>query len=172
MPMFDLENYVDVKERISDFWKAYPNGRIKTRVVDLDEPNATQRMVVVLAEIYKNLEDAVPTATGLAKEREGSGGANRTAFLENAETSAIGRAIANMGVATERERPSRQEMESVERNIEEHEASLHTIKELALHGSADLKKRVKERWPLLKESKVEAAKFLEEMQGEFPAEGE
>jgi len=51
-----------------------------------------------------------PDATGLAQEREGSSTVNKTSALENCETSAIGRALANLGYAAKGKRPSREEM--------------------------------------------------------------
>ena len=169
MGRFNLEDYVLVEDRIEEFWTKHPKGRILTEVTHLDHPEAKQRMVVIKATIYTESDSlSVPIATGWAKEREGTMGANQTAFLENAETSAIGRALANMGVATKKGRPSRQEMEAVERNMSEHEAILDTIKELASKGNEELKKKVKSNWKLLKEDRVEAAKFLEAMGAEYP----
>lgn len=54
---------------------------------------------------------APPDATGLAQEVIGQGNVNRTSALENCETSAIGRALANLGYAPSSERPPREEME-------------------------------------------------------------
>lgn len=169
MGRFNLEDYVLVEDRIEEFWKNHPDGRIITEVFHLDHPEAKQRMVVIKAIVYTTSDHlSMPTSTGWAKEREGTMGANQTAFLENAETSAIGRALANMGVATKKGRASRQEMEAVERNLDEHEAILETIKELASQGTDDLKKKVKSNWKLLKEDRVEAAKFLEAIGAEYP----
>ena len=56
-----------------------------------------------------------PAATGWASEREGDGEINRVACLENTETSAVGRALANLGFTASRRRPSREEMEKAAR---------------------------------------------------------
>jgi hypothetical protein len=108
MPRFDVSNYVDVQERLVRFWSEYPDGRIDSDLMSL--PDEFER-VVFKASVYKRLEDAVPAATGWAAEVAGGQGANQTSWHENCETSAIGRALANMGYATSgKDRPSRQEM--------------------------------------------------------------
>ncbi len=114
MPSFDLSTYVDVAERIDKFYSTYPspNGRIETELLNVQQGSQTQ--FIVRALVYL---DEVCLATGLAEESLGGAGANKLAALENAETSAIGRALANMGFQTTRDgtrqRPSRQEMEKV-----------------------------------------------------------
>ena len=67
------------------------------------------------AEIYFNREDDRPVATGYAEEVRGASPVNKTSHAENAETSAIGRGLANCGYATKGSRPSREEMEKVQR---------------------------------------------------------
>jgi hypothetical protein len=56
-----------------------------------------------------------PAATGWASEREGDGDINTVACLENTETSAVGRALANLGFTASAKRPSREEMDKVAR---------------------------------------------------------
>jgi hypothetical protein len=73
----------------------------------------------VKAEIYFNSEDARPTAIGHAEEIVGASPVNRTSALENGETSAIGRALANCNFASLGKRPSREEMEKVQRYKDE-----------------------------------------------------
>jgi hypothetical protein len=69
---------------------------------------------VIRAELW--LED-VCIATGYAEEVRGAGNVNRTSHVENCETSAVGRALANAGMAGTdvNKRPSREEMSKVER---------------------------------------------------------
>ena len=117
MPKFNPDDYVDVAERIRRFWKDYPDGRIVTRLESL--PDQFER-VVFSASVFKDSGvDRVPDATGWAAEIRGetyADGANLTSWHENCETSAIGRALANLGFVTTNEpRPSRQEMEKVGR---------------------------------------------------------
>lgn len=93
---FDVKNYVDVAERIRAFYERYPEGSIQTEMVRLEGD-----MVVFRATVYRDREDRCPT-TGWAYEREGVGFVNRTSFIENCETSAIGRALANLNFPTSR----------------------------------------------------------------------
>jgi hypothetical protein len=68
---------------------------------------------VIRAELW--LED-VCIATGYAEEVRGAGNVNRTSHVENCETSAVGRALANAGMAGTdvNKRPSREEMSKVQ----------------------------------------------------------
>lgn len=113
MPMFDTENYVDCQERINRFWTENPEGAIRTRLMSPMDDFTQCRFE---AAIFKRRDSTAPDATGYAFELAGGGGANKTSHEENCETSAIGRALANMGYATKREdRPSKQEMDKANR---------------------------------------------------------
>jgi hypothetical protein len=113
MGRFDLKDYVEVKDRIPLFLESHPDGRIVTEILYLDFA-ATPPTCVIRAELYRDHEATEPMATGLAYERE-SGMINKTSFVENCETSAVGRALANANFAGTGPRPSREEMEKVER---------------------------------------------------------
>lgn len=113
MANFIPADYIDVQERITRFWQEHENGRIET---DLMSPPDDFTQCRYVARVYRNAEDGRPAATGWAFELAGGQGANRTSHEENCETSAIGRALANLGYATRgADRPSRQEMEKVAR---------------------------------------------------------
>jgi hypothetical protein len=72
----------------------------------------------VLASIFRTEADARPWTTGLAEETVQGRGVNATSALENCETSAIGRALANAGYATKGKRASREEMSKVKAKVE------------------------------------------------------
>jgi hypothetical protein len=112
MPNFNLENYETVEERLAKYWKDHPNGRIWTEVVQISDDGS---IVTIKALVYKDIEDVNPVATGIAQETQGQGGfANKDAWMENCETSAIGRALANWKYqGSNKPRPSRQEMSKV-----------------------------------------------------------
>jgi hypothetical protein len=71
-------------------------------------------VITFRALAYRSASDTEAAATGWAAERDDDGEINAVACLENAETSAIGRALANLGFATS-VRPSREEMEKANR---------------------------------------------------------
>jgi hypothetical protein len=106
---FNPAEYSLVADRITEFYDRFPTGRIITELV------SRERDIVFRAEVYRRVEDSVASATGWASEREGDGEINLVACLENSETSAIGRALANLGFTASRKRPSYEEMQKAER---------------------------------------------------------
>jgi hypothetical protein len=111
--MFNLEDYETVEERLVKYWKDHPDGQIHTKVLE----HTTSRFIVE-ASIYRTEADARPWTTGLAEETIQGRGVNATSALENCETSAIGRALANAGYATKGKRASREEMSKVAKGVE------------------------------------------------------
>src|SRR5215210_2823472 len=109
-PDFDPSDYAPVAERIRLFYEAHPRGRIQTELV-----SRTPQEVVFKALIFRSPTDELPAATGWAAEREGDGEINLVACLENTETSAIGRALANLGFTASKQRPSAEEMAKASR---------------------------------------------------------
>lgn len=116
MARFNLDDYVDVAERISLFYEKYPAGKILTELLNVQTNGEKQTQFIVQAHLY---DGEILLASGLAEESFSPQGANVTSPCENAETSAIGRACANLGMATMRDgkiqRPSKQEMAKVQR---------------------------------------------------------
>ena len=106
--MFNLADYETVEDRLAKYWKENPDGRIATELVEW----STGRFIVK-ALIYRTEADAQAWATGLAFEQITDRGVNATSALENCETSAIGRALANAGYAAKGKRASREEMAKV-----------------------------------------------------------
>lgn len=118
MARFNLEDYETVEERIRRFYDLHPDGRIITENETTVNDRA-QAIWIVKAYIYLNTGDqanALPKSTGYAFEVDGVGMANQTSALENCETSAIGRALANMNLSGNK-RTSREEMEKVARGM-------------------------------------------------------
>ena len=108
MMAFNLEDYETVESRLEKWWKDYPDGRVATKI-----EQASDTRYIVSAELYKTEADAKAYSTGLASESVSDRGVNSTSALENCETSAIGRALANAGYAAKGKRASREEMTKV-----------------------------------------------------------
>ena len=79
------KKYAEVNERINAFRKLYPNGTISTEIVSLEGG-----VVVFKATVLD--ENGSVLGTGHAYENENSSFINKTSYIENAETSAVGRA--------------------------------------------------------------------------------
>jgi len=115
MAQFNLSDYETVEERIRRFYKDNPDGRIITENQTTLQDRQVSTWVVYAAVYLTNDREALARATGLAYEIDGVGMANKTSALENAETSAIGRALANAGYSGNK-RASREEMAKVARD--------------------------------------------------------
>jgi hypothetical protein len=105
---FNLEDYEPVEERLSKWWKENEDGRVATELISFQNGQ-----YIVQAYLYRTYLDSVAYATGLAEEKITDRGVNATSALENCETSAIGRALANANYAAKGKRPSREEMTKV-----------------------------------------------------------
>jgi len=111
---FNPADYASVQERLPLFWKDCPRGRINTEIVTDDGTR-----IIVRADLYADITDAVPTTTGFAEEVRGSSMVNKTSAIENCETSAIGRALANYQYQGSTKRASLEEMVKVYRQGEQ-----------------------------------------------------
>jgi len=106
--MFNLQDYETVETRLEKWYDKFPDSRVETELVE-----ASNTRFIVFAKLFKTEVDAKPCATGLAFETITEKGVNSTSALENCETSAIGRALANAGFAAKGKRASREEMAKV-----------------------------------------------------------
>lgn len=104
-------DYIPVNERIKEFWKIYPNGRLNSALLTCEDGRCIFR-----AEVYKDRENEKPDATGYAYEQEGSTFINKTSFIENAETSAYGRALGILGIGIDASVASAEEVETAMEN--------------------------------------------------------
>jgi hypothetical protein len=106
--MFNLDEYTTVRERVIEFWKRNPNGRIETEILEWSD-----KRFIVAARLYRNVEDTKPFSTGLANEVITDRGVNKDFALENGATSAIGIACANANIGIDKHKASREEMQKV-----------------------------------------------------------
>lgn len=85
------KDYVTVNERIKYFRENFAGYSMTSEITHINENG-----VIVKASILNKQGEVV--ATGMAHEKQGSSFINKTSFIENAETSAWGRALANYGI--------------------------------------------------------------------------
>jgi hypothetical protein len=106
---FNLDDYEPVASRLDRFLKAHPDARVITDLV-----HYLSDIAVFKCELWL---DGEIIATGWAEEIRGQGNVNKTSHLENCETGAVGRALANAGLSGSdfTKRPSREEMQKVVR---------------------------------------------------------
>lgn len=115
---FNLKDYATVNDRIKEFHNTYPNGMINTKLLTveqiIDTPTGEQcNEYRVQATITPNvLEIPEKQFTGTAAERDNTGFVNKTSALENCETSAVGRALANMGIGADFAVASKEEVQN------------------------------------------------------------
>ncbi|HVF54700.1 MAG TPA: hypothetical protein VM934_01040 [Pyrinomonadaceae bacterium] len=107
-----FDGYIPVAERVEKFYERFPEGRIVTQIVEHVPDNG---FVLMRAEVFRTPDDAQPAATGHAFEVRGESYVNKTSYIENAETSSVGRALALLGFEVKRGIASREEIEKVER---------------------------------------------------------
>ena len=112
MTNFNLNDYETVESRLNRYAKDFPDFRVKTEIVKYSE-----NTILIQAWVYKDAaqqELNLFHGSGLAEETRGDGFVNKTSHVENCETSAIGRALANANYSGDK-RPSREEMQKVQR---------------------------------------------------------
>jgi hypothetical protein len=120
-------DYEPVDSRIHRFWLEHPEGRIHTEIVLINETE-----IVIKASVYANRDDTRPVSIDFAQETRNSTPVNKLSFVENCATSAIGRALATYAYSPKGKRPSKEEMEKVQRgeihNVREWETELDVLK--------------------------------------------
>tara|TARA_R100000353_G_scaffold18293_2_gene16920 strand:- start:8752 stop:9333 length:582 start_codon:yes stop_codon:yes gene_type:complete len=115
---FNLKDYALVNDRIKEFHNMYPYGMIVTKVIEvtqvIDTPTGEQcNEYRIQATVTPNvLEVPERYFTGTAAERDNTGFVNKTSAMENCETSAVGRALANMGIGADFAIASKEEVEN------------------------------------------------------------
>lgn len=88
------KKYVLVNDRVAYFNETYPNGVIQTQLVDALDQNT----IVIKAKVIPDIDKPERFFTGYSQAVIGQGMVNKTAALENCETSAVGRALGFMGI--------------------------------------------------------------------------
>lgn len=88
------KEYAEVNQRIKAFRMLYPNGTIETKLLNNENGICIFKAVVGYLDENQNL---IILGTGTAYEKENSTFINKTSYIENCETSAVGRALGMAG---------------------------------------------------------------------------
>ena len=102
------KEYAEVNQRIKAFRMVYPEGSIITELVELENGICTMRAIV------KDGENTL--GTGFAQEKESSSYINKTSYIENCETSAVGRALGMCGFGIDTSVCSAEELQNALNN--------------------------------------------------------
>lgn len=106
---FKGKQYAEVNQRVKVFRMLFPNGGINTDIISLEDGICVMKAVVTD-------DDGKILATGTAYEREDSSYINKTSFIENCETSAVGRALGMLGIGIDTSIASADEVENAVNN--------------------------------------------------------
>jgi hypothetical protein len=102
------KNYAEVAQRVQAFRKLIPGGYITTDIISNENG-----VVYMKAEAgYYENGQRVMLATGLAFERQDASNINKTSYIENCETSAVGRALGFIGFGSEKSIASAEEVDN------------------------------------------------------------
>lgn len=131
---FNLEDYEPVASRIARFWAEHPCGAIHTDLVFDDGHRC-----VIKATVYFD-STAAPVSSDYAEELQTDRGVNSTSRLENCSTSAQGRALAAAGFLPSdwTKKPSREEMQKVQRQGGEYQPAQRTSGNTVITENGDL----------------------------------
>ena len=166
---FNLDDYEPVAVRLDRWLGQHPNGRVITDLV-----HYLSDVAVFKAELWL---DDVLISTGWAEEVRGQGNVNKTSHVENCETGAVGRALANAGMAggSLEKRPSREEMSKVARMTTTTSAGSDVVTERPANAPSDkqlwlVKKLYKDAGKLAPQNlgsmdKYEVSRLIEALKG-------
>ena len=112
------KEYAEVNQRVKAFRMVYPNGSINTEIISLENGVVTMRAVIL------NDEGKV-LAIGTAQEKETSSYINKTSFIENCETSAVGRALGFCGFGIDTSVASYEEVANAIKNQDTNKGQLN-----------------------------------------------
>lgn len=110
------KDYIEVNQRVKAFRMVHPNGTITTDIVSLENG-----VVLMKASIIDGEGKLI--ATGYAQEKESASFINKTSYIENCETSAVGRALGMCGFGIDTSIASAEEVKNAMANQTKKEIS-------------------------------------------------
>ena len=153
---FKGKGYALVASRISAFRSICPRGRIDTEILSMENGAVTMKTT-----IYD--DDDRELSNGYAQEKEGSNYINKTSYIENCETSAIGRALGNLGIGSDENISSAEELANAVLNQDEKQDQKQKPKQ---NPKQEQKQEQKPKKPAIKKDTPEEAKANEKMRAD------
>lgn len=150
------KEYITVNERVKAFRKDYPDWQMTDEIVSFSD-------TFILIKTTISTPEGTPVATGIAQEFRDASNINKTSYVENCETSAWGRALANFGIGIDTSVASADEMasaldrqerskEKIDKNaadalkMKAAEKGVEMEKILETYGAADTHELTTEQW--------------------------
>jgi hypothetical protein len=166
------KDYVLVNERVRAF-RTHPNFKdmsLETNIVDISD-----NRVVMVAKVLDS--DGLVKATGHAEEIQTKSGVNSTSFIENCETSAVGRCLGFLGIGVDDSIATYEEVEQAIERQEGKEVEIETWMKIEWPGQQNkgktlawlaenkpdfLKETLKTKYELIKDQDTKLLSFLEQ----------
>lgn len=139
------KDYAEVPQRVTAFRKLYPQGTISTEVISLENGVCVMKATVS--------SDGVILGEGTAYEKENSSFINKTSYIENCETSAVGRALGFAGFG-------------INASIASAEEVINAINNQAISKNAEDSKKYQQN---VEKKKSEVKKLMEETNADVKA---
>lgn len=142
------KEYAEVNQRIKAFRQLYPEGFIKTTLVSNE--NGVCVFKAEVGYFSDKYETEIVLGTGTAYEKESSSYINKTSYIENCETSAVGRALGMVGLGIDTSVASAEEVTN----------AIHQQEQMADDGKKAAKQKAEQAMaddPLITHDKVEVA---------------
>lgn len=109
------KDYAEVSQRIKAFRSVCPHGAIITEMIsNAPKVDGRENICIFRATVYDEEKNII--GTGTAYEEEGSSFINKTSYIENCETSAVGRALAMCGFGVDGNVSSADETKNAQNN--------------------------------------------------------
>lgn len=128
------KNYVMVKDRVTAFREVFPDFSLDTEIINLDEDSVTMKAIV--RDEAGNIK-----ATGHARELQNASFINKTSYVENCETSAIGRALGLLGIGIDDSFGSADEVANAIKQQNETQPEVKTITPAQAAGFKEILQR-------------------------------
>ena len=142
----DIGDYVEVNQRIKAFRMLYPEGTIETEMLSNENGVCVFKASVYSDGLYyedKEFRIKKLLGTGTAYEKENSTFINKTSYIENCETSAVGRALAMCGIGIETSVASAEEVQNA---VENQEITIDDAKGFVFASGKKKGKTIEEVW--------------------------